>query len=147
MSESKAKAHGLHHVALRTAKFDHSLAFYCNVLGFRTKLMWNMGDEEHPKRAAMLDAGDGNYVEMFERDEDEADPPAAEARWLHLCLRCRDVDATIARVKEAGCTVTVEPKDVELTNAAQGIETAHIRLAFFTGPDGEVLELIDCPEL
>ncbi len=136
---------GIHHVALRTADFDRSVAFYTDTLGCAPKLAWG----EPGARAVMLDVGDGNYVEVFEREEPE--PVAGEARLLHFCLRCANVDPVIERVRAAGCTVTVEPKDVPVTNHAAGPAagpgTVTLRLAFFQGPDGEVVELMSCPDL
>lgn len=97
----------------------------------------------------MLDVGDGNYLEIFERPEHETEPPtAAEARWLHLCLRCTNLDAVIEEVRSAGMTVTVEPKDVPIENLAPGQKSdIKLRLAFFTGPDGEIIELMQCEDL
>lgn len=135
-------AAGIHHVALRTADFDRSVAFYTDTLGCAPQMLW--GDPG--SRAVMLDVGDGNYIEVFERDEPEA--PDSEARLLHVCLRCGNVDAVIERVRNAGCTITVEPKDVPVANRVPGGKTPiTLRLAFFKGPDGEIIELMSCPDL
>ena len=139
---------GVHHVALRTAAFDRSVAFYVDTLGCAPKLAWG----EPGSRAVMLDVGDGNHVEVFERSADDAGPQVpGEARLLHFCLRCDNVDDVIGRVRAAGCEVTVEPKDVPVTNTAAGDAAAPgevtLRLAFFKGPDGEIIELMRCPEL
>lgn len=132
---------GIHHVALRTADFDRSLAFYTQTLGMRPTMVW--GDE---KRAVMLDVGDGNYIELFERDEAEA--VAAEARLLHFCLRCDNLDEVVERVRGAGMTVTVDPKNVQIANRAEGGKPMiTVRLAFFAGPGGEIVELMQCPDL
>ena len=56
---------GIHHVALRTAHFDRAFTFYTETLGCQPGMQW--GDPG--KRAVMLDVGDGNYIEIFERDE------------------------------------------------------------------------------
>jgi catechol 2,3-dioxygenase-like lactoylglutathione lyase family enzyme len=53
----------------------------------------------------------------------------------HLALYVADVDAEAARLREAGVTFTVEPQDA----------TGNVRLAFFTDPDGTVLELLSGP--
>lgn len=137
---------GLHHVAVRTADFDRSFSFYTLTLGFKPRMQWHL-DGGH--RAVMLDVGDGNYLEIFERPEAVGDTAVpGEARLLHFCLRCTDVDATIAKVREAGMVVTTEPRDVKVTNVAEShAGDVHIRLAFFRGPDGETVELMDCPQL
>jgi glyoxylase I family protein len=134
---AKLAGGGFHHVAIRVRDYDRSLRFYQEVLGFTQAIAW--GDA--PKRAAMLDTGDGNYLEVFERpDEKWAD---ADPCILHLALRCGDIDAVIDRVRAAGAEITVEPKTLTVGKTQQ----ATIRLAFFKGPDGEVIELFDCPTL
>jgi catechol 2,3-dioxygenase-like lactoylglutathione lyase family enzyme len=128
--------HGLHHVALRAGDFDRSVAFYTDVLGFATKIAWG----EKPARAVMLDAGDGNYVEVFERP---GDPPATDdppTVLLHFAIRTHDVDAATERAREAGCRITMEPKDVDIPTTV-GPHPTPVRIAFFRGPDNEEIEL------
>ena len=136
------QAAGIHHVALCTSDFDRSVAFYCDTLGCAPKMLW--GDPG--KRGVMLDVGDGNYIEVFERDN-VADQPS-EARLLHFCLRCTNLDDVVQRVRDAGMKITIEPKDVPIQNQAEGQKPdITIRLAFFKGPDDETIELIQCPDL
>ncbi|MEM1213470.1 MAG: VOC family protein [Planctomycetota bacterium] len=132
----------LQHVALRTPHFDRSVKFYVDVLGCTPKLAWGPAG----KRYAMLDVGDGNCIELVERDEPAHEPtPAAEARMLHLCLRCTNLEEVVERVREAGMTVQVEPKVVTVQNRADGLPSeVELFLAFFAGPGGEVIELIQC---
>jgi glyoxylase I family protein len=128
-------SNGFHHVAIRSRDFDKSVGFYTQALGFGPKLAW--GDA--PGRAIMLDTGDGNYLEIFERPDQ---PPAEEGRdaILHFALRTDDVDAALARAREAGCAVTMEPTDVKI-DTTLGADPTPVRIAFFKGPDGEVIEL------
>ena len=124
---------GFHHVALRARDFDRSFAFYTEGLGFRPALRWGEGDT----RAVMLDLGDGNYLELFAARPGqlpEAGAPGVGWPFLHLALRSNDVDAAIERVRALGAQVTIEPKSVNLGGS-------DVRVAFFLGPDGEVLEL------
>ncbi len=123
---------GFHHVAIRARDFDASVAFYKDVLGFVERIAWG----EAGKRAIMLDTGDGNYLEVFERPGQER--ASQEAAILHFALRTDDPDAVVERVREAGMNVTVEPRDVEIASRPQ---VTPVRLAFFEGPDGEVVEL------
>lgn len=133
---------GVHHVAISTADFDRSVSFYTDTLGCKPKMLWGPVG----KRGVMLDVGDGNYVEVFERDNAAGQP--AEARVLHFCLRCDNLDEVIEHIRKAGMTVTVEPKDVPIRNDAEGGKPQITpRLAFFTGPDGEIIELMQCEDL
>jgi len=133
---------GIHHVALCTADFERSVSFYTEVLGCKPKMLWG----EAGKRGVMMDVGDGNYVEVFEREHAAEQP--AEARLLHFCLRCHNLDEVVERVRKAGMAVTVEPADVPIDNEAQGGKPQiTLRLAFFTGPDGEIIELMQCEDL
>ena len=82
----------------------------------------------------LLDTGDGNYLEMSSGGPDE---PKPEGAFVHVALRTPDVDKAIERARAAGAEVTVAPKDVVI--AAE--PPLPVRLAFFKGPDGEVIEL------
>ena len=77
---------GFHHVAIRTANWDASIRFYTEGLGFNQKITWG----EAPRRAVMLDTGDGNYLEIFERDAIENGPDDNRASILHFALRATD---------------------------------------------------------
>jgi glyoxylase I family protein len=121
---------GFHHVALRVVDIDASVAFYTNVLGFAETLRWGEGDG----RAVMLDTGDGACLEIF------AGGSSAEADGrpiLHFALNCENVDEVIARASDAGMAITMSPKDVDIPSSP----TTPVRIAFFKGPDGELVEL------
>ncbi len=123
---------GFHHVAIRTADWDRSLGFWQSVMGFAVAVQWG----EAPRRACMLDTGDGNYLEIFERDPRPEGSPS-EAAILHFCFRTDDCDATLERARAAGAEITVEPKSLGL-----GSPPIPVRIAFFKGPDGEICELL-----
>lgn len=120
---------GFHHVAIRVSDFEKSIHFYTHALGFVEKVRWGEGD----KRGIMLDTGDGNYLEIFAG----AKAVAPEGAIIHFAIRTTDTDAAIARVRAAGVEVTIEPKDVVIPATPH---TIPVRLAFFKGPDGEVVE-------
>ncbi|NOY82966.1 MAG: VOC family protein [Kiritimatiellaeota bacterium] len=121
---------GFHHVALRTADFEAAVAFYRDGLGFAEKISWGEGDG----RAVLLDAGNGNYVEIFAGGlaADEASGP-----FLHFALRTDDCDAALARAVAAGAEVTVPPKDVTIPSRPS---TTPVRIAFCRAPAGELIE-------
>jgi glyoxylase I family protein len=118
---------GFHHVAIRVFDFEATIRFYTEVLGFREKTRWGEGD----RRGALLDTGDGNYLEVFAGGREG---PKEEGALLHVAFRCEHVDEVTERVRAAGCEVTVEPKTAQLGDYA-------VRLSFFKGPDGELIEL------
>jgi len=122
---------GFHHVAIRSRDFDKTVDFYTRVLGFTPKINW----QESPKRAVMLDAGDGNYLEVFE--DLDSTPGSGDGPILHFALRCDDTDAAIEHVRLAGCEVTMEPQDIDVQAREQVVP---IRIAFCKGPDGEMIE-------
>lgn len=130
---------GFHHIALRARDFDHSLAFYTEQMGFPVAHQWGEG----AGRIALLDLGDGNYIELFASTPDQV-PPTGNAPdpwpFFHLALRSTDVDRDIETVRALGCTITVEPKSVPVNGKT-------IRVGFFLGPDGEVLEFFQNDEL
>ena len=128
-----ASISGFHHTAIRSANFDASVRFYTEVLGLKIKVTWG----ESPKRAAMIDAGDGNYVEIFERPEPA---PLSEATILHFALRTDDCAALTETVRAAGQEITMEPKEVTIDSSAGPIP---VKISFFKGPDGEVVELFE----
>ena len=124
------KGCGFHHVAVRTHDWDASQKFWIEGLGFHPAIEWS----EAPTRACMLDMGDGNYLELFEREKLET--ADAEAPILHFCLRTNDVDAATEKARKAGATITVEPVDPPVFQE-KGFK---IRISFFVGPGGEVCE-------
>ena len=121
---------GFHHVALTSADFNASFAFYTEVLGLTEVLRWGEGDGQ----AVMLDTGDGACLEIFAG----GDGAASDGRpILHFALNCKDVDGVIDRVGKAGMEITMQPKDVDIPSEPM----TPVRIAFFKGPDGELVEL------
>jgi catechol 2,3-dioxygenase-like lactoylglutathione lyase family enzyme len=124
---------GFHHVAIKTRDWDRTMKFYQDTLGFRVKIGWNAA----PKRAIMLDTGDGNYLEVFE-DLAFAPPPGGSI--VHIALRTTRLDAVMEAVRATGAKITMEPKDVAIAVTTGG-GPVPARLGFFEGPSGEVVEL------
>jgi len=130
-----------HHVALRARDFDKSLAFYRDGMGFPVAHSWGEGTG----RIALLNLGDGNYLELFASKPEQLPPdgaPALAYPFFHLALRSTDVDGDIEKVRALGCKITVEPKSVPV-----GEPSKTIRVGFFEGPDGETWEFFANDEL
>jgi glyoxylase I family protein len=123
---------GFHHVCVKTRDWEATKHFYCETLGFTKKIEWRTA----PQRAALFDAGDGNYLEVFEDLAYLADPNSAI---LHLALRTTRLDAVATRVREAGLKITMEPKDALIT-PVNGPGPVSIRIFFCEGPSGEIVE-------
>jgi catechol 2,3-dioxygenase-like lactoylglutathione lyase family enzyme len=133
MPTRPVKGPGFHHVAIRAVDFDRSVAFYTEALGFKRAYGWGEGDD----RAAMLDIGDGNYVELFAGGKPRTsseEPPLG-----HFAIRVPDTDAAFKRAVEGGAAVTMEPKTIDI----QGDTVVTVRIAFVKGPDGEVIEFFE----
>ena len=73
------------------------------------------------------------FVDAFEDDGWVNDNRQLGNR--HLAFYVDDVDAVAARLRDAGAEFTIEPQDA----------VGDIRLAFFTDPDGTLLELLSGP--
>jgi len=145
-SNTALKGGGFHHVAIRANDFDATLKFYAEGLGFRRRFGWGEDGRsrgERDSRAALLDSGDGNYLEVFAggtRTEGEAVP---EGALLHVAFRTTDVDSAVEKARAAGALVTVEPKTVPIN----GDRPVEFRIAFIRGLDGEIIEFFQNDEL
>jgi len=120
---------GFHHVSMRVRDLETSLKFYTEALGFVEKAYWGEGTG----RTVLLDTGDGNYFEISQGDPDQVNE---NGNFHHIALRTNDCDAAIKAARAAGAEVTMELTDVNLT----GKPPLKIRIAFFKGPDGELVE-------
>ncbi|MFC1975797.1 VOC family protein [Chloroflexota bacterium] len=128
---SVIKGCGTHHIAVQTRDWAASLKLYQDVLGM--KLVAEFRPSEH--KIVLLDTGDGSHIELFEpkTDTPAADAPAANDPVTHFALATTDTRAALEHVRQAGYEVTVEPKDVTL-------DSLEVTIAFFKGPNGEVIE-------
>ncbi len=120
---------GFHHIALKSANFEKSYAFYTEGMGMVPTAAWGEGDN----RIQMLDIGDGTILELFAGGSDDADA----GRYLHLAFSCNDVDAAFKRAVAAGAKIKSEPRTVPLDSKPSPM-TLHV--AFVFGPSGEELE-------
>ena len=131
----KLRGGGLHHIAIEASDFDRSLRFYTEGLGFRNVLTF----PEESQTVAMLDTGDGTYVELFSDGTGEKPSGAL----LHFAVRTDDCDAATEQARAAGGSITQEPTDVVL----EGNPPVPVRYSFCQGPDGEQIELLQADML
>ncbi|GAA2351076.1 hypothetical protein GCM10009854_31110 [Saccharopolyspora halophila] len=105
---------------------SRSLDFYRGLLGFRPVA-------EEPG-VCWLDAGKAmlKLVEVPTGDLGGWAADDLQCGMRHFGMRVGDVDAHAARLREAGVAFTTEPRDAH----------GGVRIAFFTDPDGALLELV-----
>ena len=92
---------GFHHLAMNVTEFDKSKDFYTGVLGFTAAKEWGGPGS----RALMLDAGNGNYIELFEKEKADATGDTI----IHFALRSDNCDEIMEKVRQSGAEITVEP--------------------------------------
>jgi glyoxylase I family protein len=126
----KLRGGGLHHIAIEASDFERSLRFYTEGLGFRNVLTF----PEESRTVAMLDTGDGTYVELFSGGSGEK----PNGSLLHFAVRTDDCDAATERARATGGSITQEPTDAVL----EGDPPVPVSYSYCEGPDGEQIELL-----
>ena len=129
MENKVIKNGGFHHIALYASDFEKSMKFYVEGLGCRCVRTWGQG----VGRAAMLDFGGGALIELFAKGTAE---PQQNARFMHLAIATSDPDGAYEAALAAGAASMDPPKDFVIPSE----EPFPVRIAFVTGPDGEILE-------
>jgi len=118
---------GFHHVAMNVKDFDASVNFYTDGLGFTLARLW----KSESGRGAMLDTGDGNYLEIFEKNV-----PGSKGTIIHYALRTSDCRAAHATALEAGGREKQAPTEITIPSQPEFPAT----ISFVFGPDGEEIE-------
>ena len=121
---------GFHHVAFYSSDFDRTLHVYTEILEMKVSRAWG----EPGKRAAMLDTGDGSFLEVFEKP---GWTPNVDGAIAHLALRTTRIQDVMDKVRAEGLNITTEIKDIEIKSTPP----YPVTIAFFEGPDGEIVEL------
>lgn len=134
--DAAGEVKGFHHIAIRVKDFDAAVRFYQEGLGLKERLAWGEGTG----RAMLLDAGNGNCVEVF---ANATDPPAA-GNIVHIAFRTDNCDAALQRAASAGAVI-VTPSKTVLIPAKSG--PTPVRVAFCRAPGGEVIEFFQAAEL
>jgi catechol 2,3-dioxygenase-like lactoylglutathione lyase family enzyme len=147
--KSLGTAPGFHHVAIRAVDFDATIRFYTEGLGCRVHFPFSVPGRID--RAAFLDAGDGRFIEVFgqgstvqaEGRRRQPNEERTEGAILHFCLRVADTEASYARALAAGAASRLEP----VTRRLSDDPLVEVRIAFVTGPNGEVIELMQSEQM
>lgn len=132
---------GYHHVAIKVIDYDETLKFYIDGLGFKRTYGWGVdgrANGEKDSRAALLDSGDGNYLEVFAGGTGTPWAEIPDGVFLHIAFRTTNIAAATERARAAGATITTEPESVVPPNADEPAQT--LQVAFFRGPSGEIVE-------
>jgi glyoxylase I family protein len=134
---NRAGIAGVHHIALRVANLERSLALYRDTLGFVLKTAFTLND----RRFALLETGNSGYVELVETKQGVHPGRTDDVVW-HFAARTDDIERSLDAVATAGYEITkpVTPLDLIDTTTNQPFS---IRIAFFRGPDGEDVELFE----
>ena len=117
---------GIHHISMKCKseqELERALHFYISVLGLRVARQWPEG--------VMIDTGSG-LLEIFNNGEGIREKGALR----HIAFAVEDTDAIVAKVKEAGYEVFIEPKEITIPSEPQ----LRARMAFCYGPLGEEVE-------
>ena len=128
---------GLHHVSIRVRELERSLELYRDVLGLPVRTAFDL----HGNRFAMLEAGSGRYIELVETGADPHPTAETDVLW-HFALRSQDLEQSLEAVRALGCEITRPITPLDLVNRI-GDRPFPVRVAFFRGPDGEEIELIE----
>jgi catechol 2,3-dioxygenase-like lactoylglutathione lyase family enzyme len=127
----------LHHVSLRVADIERSIAFYRDGL----RLTLGSAFELRGRRFALMHAPGGGRVELVESTEEGRPPSERDVLW-HLALGTDDVQAALDAALAAGGKLAVPVTSLDLVD-----DVAHrpsrVRIAFVRGPDSEEIELIE----
>ncbi len=116
-----------HHIHIKSAAPMASAQFYCQLFDA------SLTDETVPDGRQVLDLG-GLRLYIDRHDEGATPVPAAPLRGLeHMAFDVADLDAMITRLDALG---------VRLANGPRTLRPG-LRIAFFHGPDGEYIELIE----
>lgn len=135
--ESALSIAGIHHVSVRVADLERSLALYRDTLGLIVKTAFSING----RRWAMVEAGNSGYIELVETKDAVHTARGDDVLW-HFAVRVSDVEPAIEAVRQAGYAVTRDIKSLDLMDTARQ-EAFTIRVAFFRGPDGEEIELFE----
>ncbi len=119
---------GMHHVAVFTRRFEAMEHFYADVLGLPVTRRWD--------DAGIVFFGAGSVeIELTRQDKPGAERPPPLDQGIgvnHIALGVADLDQALRDLHERGVHLVAGPAWYK-----------SIRSAFFSDPDGNVLELVE----
>ncbi len=115
-----------HHVAIYTRELRRMEEFYTKTLGFAVTKRWDDAS------IIFIDIG-STTIELIGRPEIEGEPPTlgTGAGLNHFALKVANVDTTVQELEAQGVSILNQPADFQ-----------DVRIAFFSDPDGNLLELV-----
>ena len=137
---------GLSHVAIQAKEYQATMAFYTEVLGFKTGHRWSLPAFQI-QEASMLVSPDGRTcLEIFDSDavipaqgkKAMSDEEVAHGALLHLAFYVDDAEEMYQRALAHGAKPFVEPSHLSL-----GEPPLLVTNALVHSPNGEVIEFIE----
>jgi lactoylglutathione lyase len=119
----------MEHVGIMVKNMDESLAFYQNILGLELR---NREWLNESIELAFLFFPEQPSVEI---ELVNGAPAENEGIVSHVAFTVENIEAELVRLKEAGVTLIDE--------APLTVLNGSVKIAFFYGPDGEKLELVE----
>jgi lactoylglutathione lyase len=117
------------HIGLLVTDMERSIAWYQSVLGLGLRLRVRMNEQTE---LAFLTLGE-TEIELVAKSGGGDAPLDGVVN--HLAFRVDEIDGVLERLRQQGVTLLSErPADLEAIG---------VRVAFFRGPDGEKLELVE----
>lgn len=122
--------HKLEHIGIVVKDIDRSIEFYTRVLGLKVKAREKFEGKEFAYLA--YEGAENILLELISNWRDDL---PARGNVDHIAFKVTDIDQEIERLKQLG---------VEMihTAAKPASLLGGIKIAFFYGPDGERLELV-----
>jgi len=134
MRYMKHKNQGIHHACLRVPDLKRTADFYIYALDAQLVAEWGTdGADDH---AYILDLGTGDYLEIFESQED-----LNIGRWQHLAVWTDNIQVSFQRAIAYGATTMAEPAQSSIPTRSG--QTVKMKYGFVRAPGGEVVEFIE----
>lgn len=109
---------------------EKSLAFYCDVLGF--KKLFELHDSEDRPWIVYLKVRDGQFIELFYNGKHEIAFHFENIGYSHLCLEVDDIHEIANHLKSKGIPLMYEPN--------KGLD--HNYQCWAQDPDGNRIEFM-----